>query len=1094
MIPRPSYMGAGTRNSPIAIDDSEDEVFLELYHNSNKSSPQNLIPPLPEDRSRNMHINPLNATFDTVQGPPESSHTTRVDKKRKRANSFTSQDGPVASSSNGPRGHPTLVNRLAQPESKKARKRRRKAERQALEEARLQNIDWLNNRNVFQAIPHSSVPPTPSWPMETTSHPRGPMSYSSRHIPDIPPSYFGTALPGRRTHSPRNTPPPPPDEYLAAQLDGLSYRYSYENLNDFLSYEEVSHPPPPPPTSSDWVSSMTMAADYPFSQSGYLQKSPQWPPMTRQASLTTQAPLPPVPPPPMPPPASVPPSNSSDGIPVPTSIPKPAVEQHTLPPKPAPSQSVFPIGMKPDQDPNSKHGIFHITASTREAGSDMKKRSPSYIPNPARTLVMEQLPKSHRQPDFINKWSRSACGALPVHIFIDGPNGKALIEFATAEQARKAWASPRLGSPSSGLKKHQAKGRPREDLIKVWWYRVDGVGAGAGVGEIEEGEIEGDASAEKEVEDLPKKETKKERKARLAKEREEKRQRELGTRRVQEQQQQRQPQPQLFNPPEVQMQMANVGVPPLSAQTSTIPPAYPYYANQPAPPRSYSPVRTPPLLPHYPTFLWDLPSSRRSTSNNAHNNKSAFGASLQDSMDDRESIASSASRSGSPGRDLAPSIVASTSGQGTEQYDDEEIVDMEVDTDEVSPVMAVQSQLPATNSAHRSLPARPNAGAAAQSCRPPPAKPPPPPPSATAQIFVPRSMQNTPPASQKPAQLPVDNKPSQAPAPIVQESLSSLSKYPSTSQAMSFTNRSAPSIITPQPKLPSIPPKFASTDSIAPPPSSAATAPPTSASSASSLSSASSSSTPVPSEPKAMKNAPTQPSFTKRALLARQKELEEKIARSKMELAAATAASKSGTPVGSAAPTPQAVKPAMDLGEKQALEDRLRKLVLQSRKPATPAQQQQQRPPPPPINVTPSAPATLSSTNKPAVAPAVVAEKPAPPKLSTVAVSAHSFSLEDMAVSFITQTIETMKSQPASVADAPKPAPAPAPSAPKVVGSHADVRLELAAKQKLLENHISESKMLMSQLTRARTKEERDSLMRTMREKTRCVRLFDYVS
>jgi hypothetical protein len=73
MIPRPSYMGAGTRNSPIAIDDSEDEVFLELYHNSNKSSPQNLIPPLPEDRSRNMHINPPNATLDIVHRPPESS-------------------------------------------------------------------------------------------------------------------------------------------------------------------------------------------------------------------------------------------------------------------------------------------------------------------------------------------------------------------------------------------------------------------------------------------------------------------------------------------------------------------------------------------------------------------------------------------------------------------------------------------------------------------------------------------------------------------------------------------------------------------------------------------------------------------------------------------------------------------------------------------------------------------------------------------------------------------------------------------------------------------------------------------------------------
>lgn len=34
-----TYLGSGTRASPIAIDDSEDEVVNELYSNSSKSSP-----------------------------------------------------------------------------------------------------------------------------------------------------------------------------------------------------------------------------------------------------------------------------------------------------------------------------------------------------------------------------------------------------------------------------------------------------------------------------------------------------------------------------------------------------------------------------------------------------------------------------------------------------------------------------------------------------------------------------------------------------------------------------------------------------------------------------------------------------------------------------------------------------------------------------------------------------------------------------------------------------------------------------------------------------------------------------------------------
>jgi len=70
------------------------------------------------------------------------------------------------------------------------------------------------------------------------------------------------------------------------------------------------------------------------------------------------------------------------------------------------------------------------------------------------------------------------------------------------------------------------------------------------------------------------------------------------------------------------------------------------------------------------------------------------------------------------------------------------------------------------------------------------------------------------------------------------------------------------------------------------------------------------------------------------ALMARQKELEEKIANGKLELAETRAATGSTTkpapPVSSLQPAddPTRVKPSMDLGEKLAMED---KLVLQSR-------------------------------------------------------------------------------------------------------------------------------------------------------------------
>ncbi|KAH6917921.1 hypothetical protein BKA70DRAFT_4282 [Coprinopsis sp. MPI-PUGE-AT-0042] len=210
--------------------------------------------------------------------------------------------------------------------------------------------------------------------------------------------------------------------------------------------------------------------------------------------------------------------------PPPPSLPPPPPPPTSLPPKPV-THPPIPIGMKPDQDPQSKHGIFDLSSQTLEDGH------PPYNPNPARTLVMEQLPKNWRSHDQLHSWGRQATGhPNPIaKILVDSKASRALLEFVTADLARKGWESPRLGAQYAGLKSHQLKGKHREDLIRVWWYRVSGVGARQGVGEIEEGEIEDgpsplpkNATSVADGTDQIPKESKKDRKARLNRERQQK--------------------------------------------------------------------------------------------------------------------------------------------------------------------------------------------------------------------------------------------------------------------------------------------------------------------------------------------------------------------------------------------------------------------------------------------------------------------------------------------------------------------------------------------------------------------------------------------
>jgi hypothetical protein len=238
-----------------------------------------------------------------------------------------------------------------------------------------------------------------------------------------------------------------------------------------------------------------------------------------------------------------------------------------------------------------------------------------------------------------------------------------------------------------------------------------------------------------------------------------------------------------------------------------------------------------------------------------------------------------------------------------------------------------------------------------------------------------------------------------------------------------------------------------------------------------------------------MKNAPTEPSYAKRALMARQKELEERIANSKLILAetrAATGSStKPATPVSFLQPAdPIPVNPYMDFGEKQAMEDNLRNLVLRSQrtKGKTDAD----------VSLTPpsmSTSSSLSSSSSSVPSPVVPSDQLPPSQLTTVSLSAHDISLEDLAVSFITQTIETIKSKPtptptqtlSPISSHPSNKPTTQPN------NNSLTKLELAAKQRRLEQHITESKKLMNKLAQARTKEEKDTILKAMREMTRCV-------
>lgn len=587
--------------------------------------------------------------------PLESSNHTQG--KRKRQEEMVPSDDFF-------RPNTSLEHRISQHESKKAGKRRRKAERLALEQQRQQ---------------------------QKTDH-------SIAFLPVRP-----LSLPSQRLDM----------EFRGSEQLSLNKTTRRPDVEDVIFYDGFSGqsrlPAIPSVSSSDWVFSMLMAGG-----SKTVETASQQLPSTSPYIATSPASTPPSP-------EILPPIRIDTDLSMTT--------EQTIQTQTQTQTSSQTIGMKPEQDPNTKHGIFHVNESTIEAGTTQKKRKSQYIPNPARTLVMEQLPKTHRTITFVGSWCLSACGVPALHIFVDPPSAKALIEFPTADLARKAWASPRLGQNLLGVKSHLLKGKAREDLIKVWWYRLDGIGAGASVGELEEGEIEEDVSIVREAHlplapEPPRKETKSEKRARLAKEREQKMVKEM-----QQKLQQLQPQDKetivgssasfsSVSPGErtESLQVQSLPIPLPTALSQSALPSFPKVHM--LPPAVQKPFELPMPQPWQYTAPTSIPQPQPQHSIYIPSLKQAVGASLLPSSrgghDDSDSIASSDGRSSpypmqakiTSAARSSKVVIASVIGQADDLADYEEVeidADMQSDRREEVGTCAIPPATPTSVAAQTSL-------------------------------------------------------------------------------------------------------------------------------------------------------------------------------------------------------------------------------------------------------------------------------------------------------------------------------------------------------------------------------------------------------
>jgi hypothetical protein len=175
--------------------------------------------------------------------------------------------------------------------------------------------------------------------------------------------------------------------------------------------------------------------------------------------------------------------------------------------------------------------------------------------------------------------------------------------------------------------------------------------------------------------------------------------------------------------------------------------------------------------------------------------------------------------------------------------------------------------------------------------------------------------------------------------------------------------------------------------------------------------------------------------------------------------------------------SPSPVDGPVAIVDKLAMEENLRRLVLQSRK------SKGKIPMPKPANRKDAIKSEDLAALEPAL-PLIVDPAPLAPLIihpltlstnisnevspNTTATAKHA-SLDDLTVSFINDAIQTVEVPPLLQKASP--------SAMKI----------LAAKQKRLERHINESKMLMAKLNVVSTKAEKENILSILRERTRFV-------
>ncbi|KAF7986289.1 hypothetical protein HWV62_35228 [Athelia sp. TMB] len=180
---------------------------------------------------------------------------------------------------------------------------------------------------------------------------------------------------------------------------------------------------------------------------------------------------------------------------------------------------------------------------------------------------------------------------------------------------------------------------------------------------------------------------------------------------------------------------------------------------------------------------------------------------------------------------------------------------------------------------------------------------------------------------------------------------------------------------------------------------------------------------------------------------------------------AAASVPSSPPPAAVAAATAPPTDQSSDAAEKLSMEENLRRLVLQSRK--AKAKTRPLASQAAPLVTAPSQPADTaepSSTSPLGKLRVSVGSAYANDTPQVASALEPVTSLDDLAVSFINDAIQG--------------GPAPAPT-------QASVKIDLAAKQRRLEQHISETKRLMAKLTTASSKAERNVIFELLREQSR---------